>query len=54
MKKLTATFHIGGKQVERLTEEQSIRIAERLEKTMSLYYTSHADEFQKIEQRGQK
>ena len=46
--KLTVTLHIGGKQVETLTEEQRDRMAERLTETMSLYYTSRAEEFRSI------
>jgi hypothetical protein len=45
---LTVTLHIGGKQVETLTDEQRERIAQRLSEKMSLYYTSHRDEYQKI------
>lgn len=47
-KPLTVTLHIGGKQVEKLTDEQCERMAQRLSETMSLYFTSHADEYQKI------
>ena len=47
-KPLTFTLHIGGKQVETLTEEQRQRMAERLSEAMSLYYTAHPEEFQKI------
>lgn len=46
--KLTVTLFVGGKQVESLTAEQSERIAERLSSAMSIYYTSHSDEYQKI------
>ena len=46
--KLTVTLHIGGKQVETLTEEQRDKMAQRLSEAMSLYYTSHADEFRTI------
>lgn len=46
--KLTVTLHIGGKQVGRLTPEQSERMAQRLTETMSLYYTAHPDEYAKI------
>lgn len=46
--KLTVTLHIGGKQVDTLTAEQSDRIAQRLSESMSLYYTSHSEEYQKI------
>lgn len=47
-KPLTVTLHIGGKQIEKLTTEQCEQMAQRLSETMSRYYTSHADEFQKI------
>ena len=45
---LTVSFYIGGKQVDKLTAEQSERMAQALSKTMSLYYTAHLDEYQKI------
>ena len=45
---LTVTFHIGGKQVEALTEEQLEKMSERLSETMSTYYTAHPDEYRKI------
>ena len=47
-KKLTVTLHIGGKQVETLTPEQRERIAQRVSDVVSLYYTSHPEEFKKI------
>lgn len=47
-KPLTVTLHIGGKQIDKLTTEQCEQMAQRLSDTMSLYYTSHADEYQKI------
>ena len=47
-KPLTATIHIGGKQVDELTEEQCERMAQKLSEAMSLYYTAHLDEFKKI------
>jgi hypothetical protein len=47
-KALTGTIHIGGKQVDKLTEEQLERMAQRLSETMSIYYTAHLDEFKKI------
>lgn len=46
--KLTVTLHVGGKQVEKLTSEQTERMAQRLTETMSLYYTYHKGEFEKI------
>jgi hypothetical protein len=48
--KLTVTLHIGNKQIEKLTPEQSERMAERLSESMSLYYTAHSEEYQKIKQ----
>ena len=47
-KPLTCTFHIGGKQVEELTEEQLEKMCERLSETMSTYYTAHPEEYRKI------
>jgi hypothetical protein len=47
-KPLTVTLHIGDKQIDKLTPEQCERMAQRLSKTMSLYYTSNMDEYQKI------
>lgn len=47
-KLLTCTFHIGGQQVETLTDEQRKRIGEKISKAMSLYYTAHPDEFLKL------
>jgi tagatose-1,6-bisphosphate aldolase non-catalytic subunit AgaZ/GatZ len=48
--KLTVTLHIGGKQVESLSPEQCERMAQKLSETMSLYYTAHSEEYQKIKQ----
>ena len=45
---LTVTLHIGGKQIERLTEEQKEKMADRLSETMSRYYTANPGEFKKI------
>lgn len=47
-KALTVTFHIGGNQVDKLTAEQSERMAQRLSETMSLYYTAHPEELAKL------
>lgn len=46
--KLTVTLHIGGKQIDKLTTEQSERMAERLSESMSLYYTAHPEEYKKM------
>ena len=45
---LTVTLHIGGKQVDKLTAEQSERMAQRLSEAMSIYYTAHPEEFSKL------
>lgn len=47
-KELTVTLHIGGKQVEALTEEQKDKMAQALSETMSRYYTAHLDEYEKL------
>lgn len=47
-KPLTVTLHIGGKQVDTLSAEQSERMAQRLSESMSLYYTAHPEEYQKL------
>ena len=47
-RKLTVSIHIGGERVETLTEEQRNRIAEKLSKAMSLYYSNHPEEYLKI------
>lgn len=47
-KPLTVTLHIGGKQVERLTEEQAEKMAQKLSDAMSLYYTANPNEFKDI------
>lgn len=46
--KLTVTLHIGGKQVDKLTPEQSERMAQRLSESMSIYYTAHPEEYSKL------
>ena len=53
-KKLTVTLHIGGKQIDSLTPEQSERMAQRLSDTMSLYYTAHPEEHLKPTKKGNK
>ena len=51
-KPLTVTFHMGGRQIDKLTPEQLEVMAQRLSKAMSLYYANHLDEFQKIKNDG--
>ena len=47
-RKLTVTFHIGGKQVDKLSKEQIDCMAARLTQAMSLYYTAHPEEYQEL------
>lgn len=47
-KKLTVTLHIGGKQVEKLTDEQVGEMARRLSESMSLYYTANPSEMKQM------
>ena len=42
---LTFTFYLGGKQVDRLPPEYLDKMAARLGETMSIYYTTHPDEY---------
>ena len=46
--KLTCSFFVGGRPVDKLTPEQLDRMAERLGEAMSLYYSNHLDEYAKI------
>ena len=47
-KELTVTFFVGENQVDEITPEQAKRMADRLSKTLSIYYTAHAEEYQKM------
>lgn len=47
-KKLTVTLHIGGKQVEKLTDEQCGKMAEKLSETMSRYYSANPGELKQM------
>ena len=46
--KLTCTFFVGGKQVDKLTPEHLDKMAQRLGEVMSLYYTQHPSEYRHI------
>ena len=47
-KPLTFTIHIGGKQVDKLTEEQCKKMMQRLSEAMSSYYAAHPEEFKRL------
>lgn len=53
-KPLTVTLHIGGKQVDELTDEQRDRLSDRLSESMSTYYTANPKEYQKLKNEGEK
>lgn len=46
--KLTYSFYVGGVKVDSLTPEQLDRMAARLSKSMSEYYSNHIDEYRKL------
>ena len=46
--KLTCTFFVGGKQVDKLPPEYLDKMAQRLGEVMSLYYTQHIDEYKQL------
>ena len=47
-KPLTVTFHIGGRQIDKLTDAQCEKIAQKLSEVMSRYYSTHPDEYAKL------
>lgn len=48
-KKLTCTFFVGGKQVDKLTPEQTERMAQKVGEVLSIYFTAHPDEYKQIQ-----
>lgn len=46
--KLTCSFFVGGKQVDKLTPEYLEKLSERLGKVMSIYYTANLEEYQQL------
>ena len=46
--KLTCTFFVGDKQVDKLSPEYLDKMAQRLGEVMSLYYTAHPNELRKL------
>lgn len=47
-KELTFTLYVGGVKVEKLTPEQKQKMADRMGEALSLYYSRHIDEYQKL------
>ena len=52
-KKLTYSFFIGEKPIEKITPEQAEKMAQRIGETMSNYYTTRPQEYQKIKSRSE-
>lgn len=46
--KLTCTFFVGGKQVDKLSPEYLDKMAQRLGEVMSIYYTQHPQEYKQL------
>ena len=51
---LTCTFFVGGKQVDKLTDEQCERMAQKVGETLSIYYTAHTDEYKQLKSTTKK
>ena len=47
-KQLTCTFYVGGKQADKLTDEQLEKMSKRLGEAMSAYYSAHPEEYLKL------
>lgn len=45
---LTVTFYVGRERVEKLTDDQVKRMAQKIGEAMSTYYTAHPEEYKKI------
>lgn len=46
--KLTCTFFVGSKQVDKLTPEHLEKMSKRLGDAMSIYYTTHIEEYKQL------
>ena len=46
---MTCTFYVGDQKVEELTQEQLDRMSEKLSEAMSIYYSKHPDQFERVE-----
>ena len=53
-KEITVKLFYGGKQVERLTEEQQDRMMQKLSVAMTAYYAAHPEEFAILKQNSGK
>lgn len=48
---LTVTLYIGRERVEKLTDDQVKRMAQKIGEAMSLYYAQHPEEYKKIKEK---
>lgn len=48
---LTVTLYIGRERVEKLTDDQVKRMAQKLGDAMSLYYAQHPDEYKRFKEK---
>ena len=46
--KLTCTFFVGGKQVDKLSPEHLEKMSKRLGEVMSIYYTANPEEYRNL------
>ena len=46
--KLTCTFFVGDKQVDKLSPEYLENMSKRLGEVMSIYYTAHSEEYKQL------
>ena len=53
-KKLTCTFFVGETQVDKLSPEHLDKMAQRLSKVMSLYYTANIEEYKQLDKEKAK
>lgn len=53
-KELTVTLYLNNKPIETLTPEQRGKMAQKLSKEMSKYYTNHPVEYKKIKTKREK
>ena len=49
---LTVTLYIGRERVEKLTDDQVKRMAQKIGEAMSTYYSLHPDEYKKLKSKA--
>lgn len=51
---LSVTFYVGGERVDKLTEEQKERIAQKFGEALSSYYSRNIAEYAQLKQTGDR